>query len=180
MEKINVFCIFSRHLSTLRHHSTGKFSKGDFFLFYIVPVLIAVFASHYLNGNFLYSITSELITFFSILGGFMLNLLVLVYGFDIQKFKNPDLAAKVLRETTANISYLITLASIVILVLFAIKIASYVNGGFTLVAYGYDIIFYIKQFLTVAIVSSLINFSLTIFMVLRRFYGLDYNLKQIL
>lgn len=179
MEKINIFCIFSRHFSTLRDHSTGKLKTSDFLVFYIVPIMIAFAISFFISDDFLTKISTELITFYSVLGGFMLNLLVLVYGFDAKKFQTPKVAQKVLRQTTANISYLITLASIVILVLFFINISGYVDGGVNIVIHGVDIVVYIKQFLVVFIISSLLNFGLTLFMVLRRFYGLDFDLKDL-
>jgi hypothetical protein len=178
MEKINILCIFSNHFATLRHHTKGTFSFGDFALFYLMPLVIAIFLATQLPNGFLSNLSSELITFYSVLGGFMLNLLVLVYGFDVKNFERPDVAEVVLKEIAANISYLVTLASIVILTLFSIKIYAFLGSTVELNVKGFDLIFAFKQAVIVFIIGSLINFSLTILMVLRRFYALDKSKKQ--
>lgn len=174
MNKISLSKIFSDHIKTLRHYDKGGISVLDLLLFYGFPLLIGILLSSHLRVEFLLGISEELITFYSVLGGFMLNLLALIYGFDTEKFKNPDLAKEVLLESSSNISYLIASASILVILLFVMKAAGAIDfdPGVELV------IMKMSEQVTVSFfVFGFINFCLTIFMVLKRFYSLNSNRK---
>lgn len=177
MEKIDISRIFLDHFRTLRHYSKDRISLVDISLFYVIPFLIALVVAFYLPSGFLSKISTELITFYSVFGGFMINLLVLVYGFDLNKFKNPDIAGGVLKGIAANISYLVTLASLAIVVLFSIKVLNFIHHPTSFIVKNLDIVFIGKYIVITFILTSFLNFALTILMVLRRFYALDQNKK---
>lgn len=172
MDKINLSRIFTDHFKTLRHYDKGGISILDIILFYGFPLLVGVLLSANLGISFLIGVSAELITFYSVLGGFMLNLLALIYGFDTQKFKNPTLAKEVLNETTSNISYLIAVATVLVVLLFIMKVSS---GVETDLSFNSSVVDLSEKVTVSFFVFAFINFCLTIFMVLKRFYSLDSN-----
>lgn len=164
MEKINPTKIFFDHIRTLRLYDQQRVSYRDIFFFYGLPIIAGLAVARYTGVDFIVSNSTELITFYSVFGGFMLNLLALIYGFNLSNFKNTSLATEVLKETTSNISYLIAVASLMIFSLFVMRLVSEVQIDGWL-SFG----------LVVFFVSSFINFALTILMVLKRFYSLNAN-----
>lgn len=173
LEKINVSKIFKDHWGTLKNYDKKNVSITDIFLFYILPLIFSIIISFYVKLSFIVSISSELITFYSVLGGFMLNLLALIYGFDITKFKTPELAKRVLKELSSNISYLIALASILVVLLFVTKSIlgiSLIQG----INY-FKTVLVTKKIMVAFFIFTFTNFSLTILMILKRFYSLNSN-----
>ncbi|MEN9912776.1 MAG: hypothetical protein RLY66_184 [Candidatus Parcubacteria bacterium] len=173
MDKINISNIFKDHFQTLRHYDKKQASFLDFLLFYGFPLLMGALLSWHLRVDFFIGVSTELITFYAVLGGFMLNLLALIYGFNTEKFNNPFLAKEVLRESVSNISYLIAVASLLVILLFILKVGTGINSDFGI---GNQTIISISEHIIVSFfVFSFINFCLTIFMVLKRFYSLNSN-----
>jgi hypothetical protein len=177
MDKINLSKIFKDHFKTLRSYDKGRISVLDIILFYIFPLITGILASTYIGISFFISVSTELITFYSVFGGFMLNLLVLIYGFDTTKFKSESLAKEVLDETTSNISYLVAVASLLVILLFILKAISGIDLVFD-VNDTYAFVFVWSEKISVSFfVFAFLNFCLTILMVLKRFYSLDSNRK---
>lgn len=179
MEKINISKIFRDHFLTFRKYDDKKISYSDIFLFVIIPILLGLISYKLIRYNFLSSISSELITFYSIFGGFMLNVMALIYNYDIDKFKSPDIAKVVLVEIRANLAYLISIASISIMFLILLRIIDSANiidkADFYIKCDG--LIPVLKGISVSLVISLLSNFCLTIFMALKRFYSLDCNKK---
>ncbi len=174
MDKIRLSKIFGDHFKTL-HYDKGGISYSDIILFYAFPLLVGLLVSGQLGVQFLIDSSEELITFYSVLGGFMLNLLALIYGFDVEKFKNPNLAKEVLTETTSNVSYLIAIASLLVILLFVMKAASGISSNLLV---SHHVLIDLTQRVTITFfVFSFINFCLTLLMVLKRFYSLNSNRK---
>lgn len=176
MEKINILKIFKDHIGTFYHFDTKKFIKLDFFFFYIIPLIIGIVVSFVIDISFLVEINNDLITFYSVMGGFMLNLLVLVYGYDRERYKKPELAKIVLKEISSNISYLIAVSLILIVFLFGIRMIDPIEIGLFKTFKNYDqFVFITRDIIVTFVVASFINFFLTILMVVKRFYSLESN-----
>lgn len=176
MEKINILKIFKDHFRTLIKYDTKKCSFMDILLFYILPLEGAIFLSFYIHFKSLFDIASDLMVFYAGSAGFLLNVLVLIYGYNTEKFKNRQLAEEVLKETSSNIAYLISVAAFSIILLFLIKISKVPEfTTFCNTDLNTKFINIIKQVSIVFICFSLVNFFLTMLMVLKRFYSLDSN-----
>lgn len=163
LSRINFFKIIKGHFRTLR--SLNQTSKTiywqDFLLFIIFPILLSGTFT-FLNFGFKNQITN-IIAAISILGGFLFNLLAIIYNSmenlerDSQKSK---IKQKYIKEIHSNISYNILLAlfSVIFLIIYNIELTP---SCLT------DIIekslIFINGFL-------LISFILTILMVLNRVY----------
>jgi hypothetical protein len=148
----------------------------DFLLFYILPLEISVFLSYFLHFKTIFDIGSDLTVFYGGSAGFLLNVLVLIYSYDVQKFKNKNLVERVLKETSSNIAYLITLAAFCMVALFAVRI--FKAQEFILFCNTYinvHTLNLLKQTFVIFICFSLLNFLLTMMMVLKRFYSIDAN-----
>lgn len=178
MEKINILSIFKDHFKTLIVYHTKKISYPDIFLFYGLPLAVGIFASRFFQFKSILTINSDLMVFYAGAAGFLLNVLVLLYGYDTAKFKNPGLASYVLKETSSNIAYLITIAALAIIVLFGIELSQLteiVTFSYSKISYSH--ILFIQHLSTGFICFSLLNFLLTMLMVLKRFYSLDSNTR---
>lgn len=166
MEKINIINVFRDHFRTLRHFDKGRISLTDISLFLIAPLIAGYFSAKVIDLEFIVSNSQEIITFYSVFGGFMLNLLALIYGFDLEKFKTRGLAIDVLNEIVANILYLVALSSLLIFSMFIVLAAEEFIANSTL-----------NYFITTVLVGVFFNFALTTLMVIKRFYSLDSNRK---
>lgn len=144
---------------------------GDIFLFFVLPALISLFLT-YLGYSFL-SQLGNLIAVISILGGFLLNLLAIIYGqidnikSDIKRLNKKDVESydvkikkKFINEIHSNISFAIVLSIFLLLSLLSITIdipeicvKNFIK--FTLI--------FINYFL-------MILFTLTLLMILNRIY----------
>ena len=131
--RINIYNIVTDHLKTLRHTSSVN-SKNiywkDFILFFVIPVTIAGILTY--MGYTLANKINELITAVSILGGFLFNLLAIIYG-QIDKIKgdttrttnDTDLqqVKKIfVKEIHINISFCIVLSIVILLALFLLQV----------------------------------------------------------
>lgn len=166
MEKINIYNVFRDHFKTLRHFDKGKISFWDLILFFIAPFVVGYFSAKVVGIKFIIDNSQEIITFYSVFGGFMLNLLALIYGFDLEKFKTRGLAIGVLDEIVANILYLVALSSLLIFSMFILLASEDFVVGSTA-----------DFWLTAFLIGVFFNFALTTLMVIKRFYSLDSNRK---
>ena len=152
--KTRVWKICKDHVLTLYNANTNKVYWWDIVVFYIFPIAISLILVLY----FQFSIeiyVSTLITVFSILCGLLFNFLVLILG--VPKKENNKLFNKVLDETYSNISYeiLVSLLSVILLCVFE-----------------YLSIDWLIKTSTIVILFLTINFTFTIFMILKRVYSL--------
>lgn len=77
--RLNVRVILADHLKTLRSHRTGKIRASEFFLFFVLPMFIALVAVYPLQVLLTENLVNLLITVFSIFAGLLFNLLILVF-----------------------------------------------------------------------------------------------------
>jgi hypothetical protein len=152
--KVDVRDIISDHVNTLVNFATGKRSRADLILFFVLPVLVGggmAAVDVLLKG----STADGLLSALAIFAGLLFNLLILIHGLlrsatDAPRFREEK---RLIQEIYANISYaiLVSLVAIVVLVacLFPGPRWAWVVGSTTTYA-------------------LIINFLLTMLMVLRR------------
>lgn len=171
-QRINFYKIIRDHLNTLRRIDTNRneMSFWDFILFIFLPLIIAMILAY-----FRISITShitDLITAVSIIGGFLFNLLAIIYGL-MDKLTSDShaiapeseigkLKRLFIKELHVNISFNILIS---LFLLICLIIYSYIpNEQCELWAIG------IHWVLTVLIYFLSILFFLTMLMILNRIY----------
>lgn len=157
-EKINVYRIVQDHFRTLRDYGTGAYSKGDIFIFFVVPALVAAAAVAF-GLNVPRAIGTLLVTALSIFGALLFNLLLLLYDIVRRAESGPqkaELRLHFLRQLYSNISFSILLAVLTLVVL----LVSFLGLGPTWVGGTLD-------FLTCYLAAL---FLLTLFMVLKRMH----------
>jgi hypothetical protein len=119
LDKIDVGRIITDHIDTLRDFRTGRRKKGDFVLFFILPLVAGAFAVLFVDAA---KATGILLTSLSVFAALLFNLLLLVYE-SIQRARSepsPDrLKIRILREVYANISFCIIVAVLAIVLLLA-------------------------------------------------------------
>lgn len=172
-ERIDILKIVRRHLQTLRNigddNHVKKITANDKLLFFVFPVLISLTLTFFQIS--LDSQVANLIAIISIFGGFLFNLLALIYGF-LEKIKNEkkeletDLSKvkkRFANEINANISFniLISLVTTIFLIIYNLIPSS--NCQIALIYYVKSLFLFITYFL-------LILFVLTLLMVLNRIY----------
>lgn len=171
LSRINCYKIVKNHYSSLR--SLGQTSKTiywqDFLLFILFPTALSLFLV-WKDINFKSQITN-LIAAISILGGFLFNLLAIVYN-SMENIKKDaeisDIKKTYIKEIHSNISYNILLALLCVLALIFYNIDLPVFKYCNLIK---SAILFINYYL-------LISFILTLLMVLNRIYILlDKNVK---
>lgn len=126
LSRINIFKIITDHFNTLKiYKSESKYmSFGDTLLFIIIPLLLACYLS-YKGCNF-ESQLSNLIAGISIFGGFLFNLLAIIYS-QLENIENNNnkiedknllkLKEQFVNEIHVNISFCIVLSIIIVLTL---------------------------------------------------------------
>lgn len=122
LPRINILTIIRDHFRTLRRlgQKSSRVSWQDFSLFVLVPFFIAIFLC-FKNFNY-HQQTGNLITAISIFGGFLFNLLAIIYS-QIDRLKrdslkeNSELKKRFVNEIHINISYCIVLSIAIVLVL---------------------------------------------------------------
>lgn len=117
--KINVMQIIRDHLKTLRRFPTDKPKWGDYAIFFVVPIGVAV-ALVISDVDLHHDAISVLITALAIFGGLLLNLLLLAHSIvkGAAELKRADLRHILVRELYSNIAYaiLVSLVALVVLV----------------------------------------------------------------
>ena len=173
MQRINIYRIVKDHLKTLRslNQSYNFINIGDFLLFFIFPSIISL-TLNLLNYNFIKQL-DNLIASISILGGFLFNLLAIIYSqienikTDVEKLGNNDknkiereIKNKFINEIHSNISFAIVLSIFLILSLLSITVEIPEFKYKTLVE---NIFIFINYFLMQL-------FTLTLLMIINRIY----------
>lgn len=168
--KINVIEIVTQHFGTLRNAAKNKCSVTDIAFFYGIPAIVAVFLlylGYHLNDN----IIGVLLAAFSILTGFLFNLLVFLVNmvektyevsqgkYDSNKLSKHEVKKVLLKETYYNISYCVLMG----LVLTAVLVVGLVECRWVNVPMSF-LVYYI-----------ITHFMLTLLMVLKRFNSLLSN-----
>lgn len=172
LTRINILKIILDHFRTLREFkSESKYiSLNDTILFFIIPIIIASILTF--NGFSYENQLSNLIAGIAIFGGFLFNLLAIIYSQieNIENYnsKNNDdsnlfeLKEKFVKEIHVNISFCIVLSIILILTLFLTTIDIDIFGLGEILK---KIIIGLNYFL-------LILFLLSLLMVINRVYVL--------
>ena len=164
-QRIDIRKIISDHLKTLRRIDSDSrgISGWDFILFIAIPLSIGILLATLKIS--LSNHVTDLITFVSILGGFLFNLLAIIYGL-IDKLKEDSLSdplkAIFVKEIHINISFNILLS---LFILVSLLIYSFLNGVYKCL---WQTLLY--GALTAIIYFLLLLFLLTMFMVLNRVY----------
>ena len=118
--RINIGSIIADHFKTLRslNQNYNFMNWKDIILFIILPLFLAIFVT-YKGYNFKQQV-GNLIAAIAIFGGFLFNLLAIIYGqihnikADAEKEKN-ELKEKFVKEIHTNISFCIVLSIFIVL-----------------------------------------------------------------
>ncbi len=122
LNRINILKIIKDHFGTLKslNQKSNWINGKDFFLFLIFPIIVASLLTY--KGYNFQSELGNLITAISIFGGFLFNLLAIIYS-QIDNMKkdaeteNDDLKKKFVKEIHINISFCIVLSILIVLTL---------------------------------------------------------------
>lgn len=165
LNRIKINKIIFDHFGTLKRldKQNNIMSMGDIVLFIMVPLVLSYFSFYFkisLKEN-----VGNLISAISIFGGFLLNLLAIVYSQIDNLKKDADNSTDQLKKTFVkeihiNISFCILLSVIIVLILFTL------TNDFKRIEFGSILELLISSF-TVFLISI---FSLTLLMVLYRIY----------
>lgn len=173
--KISFLHIINSHIKTLCD-AENNILKGDIFIFYIIPIIIAILCSIFIE-KFEKEVFATSISIFAIFSALLLNSQVAIFGISQKQWKNPKnkyeeekqdkkLAerSELLAELNINISYLI-ISCCISLTLFFIF---YVFNTYNLVEVFISIFLYI-------------HFLLTLLMVIKRSHALfqkEYEISR--
>lgn len=170
MNKIDIRTIFTDHLSTLVDFRSGKKSSQDYVLFFLVPLFVS--ACLWFLGGIKVDVLNGILAAFSIFGGFLLNLLAVVYTVGqavLSRSQVGDALLNVrrtfLKQVLANISFAIISSIVAVVICFA---AILLLGSSTL---GKNAT-YTHPFVTVLLGYVICNFLLTLLMIVGRVYQL--------
>ena len=168
LTKLNVIGIITDHFRTLRTYNSKSYSWDEIGLMYGLPVVVAIVL---LLFGFTVSdeIANILITSLSVFAALLLNLLLMLFD-SLSKVQQGSAEQvekarkELIRETYANISYsiLVALVCIFVLVGFAIWNLGINNLAITV----------LKQTASGLVYFLVLNFLLTLFMVLKRIHVL--------
>lgn len=119
-KRINISSIIKDHFKTLRslNQSYNFMNWKDIILFIVIPLFLAIFIT-YKGYNFKQQV-GNLIAATAIFGGFLFNLLAIIYGqinnikADAEKEKN-EIKKKFVKEIHTNISFCIVLSIFIVL-----------------------------------------------------------------
>lgn len=153
--KINILGIIIGHFKTLTYYEDTKISAGDILLFYIFPLILSgviIFWEILINTE----VATALMSALAIFAGLLFNLLLLAHGL-IKSIEGTDQVSKdkkeLLRQLYLNISYSI----VITLVAFLPIIVNFLAKNY-----------YLKCITSFFTYFLIINFSLTMLMVLKR------------
>lgn len=165
LKRINPHKIIKDHFNTLRRFdgNNKRISLSDFLIFIVFPFIISTILS--IKEYSINSFVGNLLTSVAIFGGFLFNLLAIIYNLidkirDDANNENNGIKKLYIKEIHINISYSILLSIFVtiILVFYTIDIQLFTNN-------------YLIQRIALGLIYFLfINFFLTLMMVLNRMY----------
>ncbi len=153
--RINIWLIVLDHFKTLRDFATNRVSMEDILLFLVTPVVGSLGLVFGLHFKLYTEALNALITSLSLFSALLFNLLLLIY--DILRKEDPDdpsLRRKFLSQIYSNISFgiLNAVVSIALLLLLFIKLD----------------LPWLVEVLNIIINILVINFILTMLMILKR------------
>ena len=159
--KVNVTGIVLDHLGTLRDHSTCKYHRADFLLFFGVPAVVTGVLL-YSYGDLKPNLVTIVATSLSVFAALLFNLLLLVYD-AVRKSESvaaahDDLREEFLRQVASNISFAILVAVATIVSVLALVFVNRVSSVAHIVS---GIIYFLVTL-----------FLLTLLMVLKRVHAL--------
>jgi hypothetical protein len=161
--KINISQILKDHFKTLRNQETNRISGGDIFTFIALPIIVSLIILYVIGFILDKDASSILITSLSVFSALLFNLLLLIYDIvkreeRVSNTKDSPLTAKLLREIYSNISFSILISvicvSVLLITLLNIKAI------------------WFNQIISFFVYYLVIQFLLTIFMVLKRVHVL--------
>jgi len=164
--RINISKIIYAHLKTLRRLDQNKNSESiywkDTITFFIFPGLLSILLC-YLELN-VKSQLANLIAIISIFGGFLFNLLAIIYSYTdkINSSNSTPIQKIFVKEINSNISFCILLSIFIVIVLLSYALIPEHNCAL-IMKYIIHIIEYIIYFLSIL-------FFLTLLMVLSRIF----------
>jgi hypothetical protein len=134
-------------------------------VFFGIPLLLSVLGPYYgwrFNADVLYALLEA----FSIFGGLLLNLLILIYTFSSET-QHPSVLAKVrgalIRELHDNIAYSILVSIIIVIVAMVTTAHLKMHEALPVVAFT-------GRWMTGLVIFLTTNFFLTVLMILKRIY----------
>ncbi|MEM2857270.1 MAG: hypothetical protein QW416_09235 [Candidatus Nitrosocaldaceae archaeon] len=168
-EKINPLIIIKDHLNTLKDYKPSiygyeKYNIYDILLFFIAPALITIPILLYSDIILVRNNLDILLIVFSIFTPLMFNILILLYN-TLQKnytANTSKLKIRLMKEIYYNVSYSIFISIVIIILLL-------VSSLFNNTAINNNILI---QIIYGSASYFIINFFLTLFMVLKRIYSL--------
>lgn len=188
--KINLVKIIVEHIATLKRFDNNKYSKPDVFLFIVLPLIVALTLILF-NIRLTDNLITVFITAFSIFAALLFNLLFLIYDLVTKNNSEKDkcykeetgqpskieltLKEKMLKETYVNISYSITIAIFLLILLITlyviIETIAPLNLEIKPISSSIEsIINSAIPLLSFCIYYLLLQFILTLFMILKRIY----------
>lgn len=156
IDKINVTGIVAEHIRTLRSYDTGAYARLDFFLFFIVPLVVSAPLT-YFRPVLTPGLVGVLATSLSVFAALLFNLILLIYDMlnrGSDSSGKGTVKIRLLEEIYRNISFCILLA-IVTLIFLLIDFLDIKRLG-------------IQQMLAFLVYYLVGVFILTLFMVLKR------------
>jgi len=169
--KINIFPILAQHFSVLQNFKTGKLSLIDVFVFYFVPVAFGFLNYHYFKFDWSL-IRGDIVTFSSVLTGFMLSTLALLLVFfdNLKKQESTQEGNKttlsLISETAMSIMYGMTIGTVLIFLGIANGIPNTMCGTTCF------------QLSDAFLCTFLIHFGLIFFMIVKRTFVLMSEMTQ--
>ena len=162
--KINISQIIKDHFNTLRNQATHKISGWDIFTFIVFPLIASLVILFIVGFTLDKDASSILITSLSVFSALLFNLLLLIFDIVTREeraskiIKDSPLKGKFLREIYSNISFSILISVICV----AILLITLINIK----------IVWFNQVVSFIVYYLVIQFLLTIFMVLKRVHVL--------
>jgi hypothetical protein len=167
--KINVLGIVTSHFQTLRDLRTGRRSLADLITFVAFPVAAAAYLV-YRGVSIPSGAISILLTCLSIFVGLLFNLLVLAHAMRSDRRTKADnpYERPLLREINANLEYSILVALVAICILLVPVFVPSLGS----ISGGEDAWRESASWLAFGTFVLLLNFILTLFMILKRMHSL--------
>lgn len=164
LTKISPSKIIKDHFSTFKNDETGRKMISDYFLFFLVPSIIAILICVFADPKVIIkNLVDTLITSISIFAALLFNLLLLVFDL-VQKINDVDSKEKnlqkreFLRQIYSNISYSIFISIISVILLLLFK--------------SFDNLIWLQNLLCFFSFTFIGNFVLTLIMILKRIHSL--------
>ena len=154
LDKINVWSIVQGHFHTLRNDNSKRASKGDYFTFFGIPIILAS-ALVYFGIGLSDDALKTVITVMTVLVGLLFNVIVILFDI-VRKDNSNETKNEVSKQVLSNISYSVLLSIVTIL--------------FTLLINFENCI--VKTTFTWIVYFLLSHFFLTALMILKRVFKL--------